>query len=298
MSEDVEIQNEAMLTALNVRLWTGTRFDRNATDMVRKAAKASQDAGRYNKRLAAKCFISPLQKVASEARQEHYRLTLPWSFGDNQRLLPMGVHSEYEGTLGELSESFREARVTFFGQYDDMIEDARKRLGTMFNVAEYPTRDQLGDTFGFEWRYSPVPRGEDVTVPLSQRRLKEIRQAVESNVRESVATAMLSLYQRLDDALRKIGERLTKDQSGDAKVFRNSLIEHVRELVELVPKLNVIGDPQLAAVIGEIEERLLVVDNPDTLRPTSTLYDPAARKAVKAAADELSAKMAGFFGDR
>jgi hypothetical protein len=78
-------------------------------------------------------------------------------------------------------------------------------------------------------------------------------------------------------------------QGGDRAegIFRDSLVENVRELVAVLPSLNITGDPTLAAVAARMEA--LCRDDADELRDNA-----AARASVAAEADAILADVGQF----
>ncbi|MDE0051528.1 MAG: hypothetical protein OXO52_17200, partial [Rhodospirillales bacterium] len=79
-------------------------------------------------------------------------------------------------------------------------------------------------------------------------------------------------------------------------VFRDTMISNIRDLVDVVPRLNIFGDDELASLCAQVKEKIASVE-PDALRPSKT-FDPAARAQVKRDADALAEKFAGYFGQR
>ena len=104
---------------------------------------------------------------------------------------------------------------------------------------------------------------------------------------------MGDLYRRLGEAVERVSDRLQEDGNGKPLVFRNSMIENIRDLVDVVPRLNIFGDDALARLREQVKDRIASVE-PDALRPSKT-FDPAARARVKRDADELAEKFAGYF---
>jgi hypothetical protein len=97
---------------------------------------------------------------------------------------------------------------------------------------------------------------------------------------------MRDVWKRLHDVMQKAHEKLADPNA----IFRDSLIENVKELCSILPRLNVMDDPALE------EARLAAIAaigayNPDTLRHDPVLRSDKAREA-KAVMD----KMAGLFG--
>ena len=98
---------------------------------------------------------------------------------------------------------------------------------------------------------------------------------------------------RLGEAVERVSDRLQEDENGNPLVFRNSIIENNRDLVDVVPRLNIFGDDDLARLCEQVKDRIASVE-PDALRPSKS-FDPAARAQVKRDADEMMEKFAGYF---
>ena len=64
-----------------------------------------------------------------------------------------------------------------------------------------------------------------------------------------------------------VSDRLQEDENGKPLVFRNSMIENIRDLVDVVPQLNIFADDQLARLCGQVKEKIASVE-PDALRPS------------------------------
>ena len=104
---------------------------------------------------------------------------------------------------------------------------------------------------------------------------------------------MGDLYQRLAEAVERVCERLAEDDIGKPLVFRDTMISNIRDLVDVVPRLNIFGDQRLARLCEEVKERIAGVE-PDSLRP-SKAFDPMVRARVKRDADALMQQFAGYF---
>ena len=76
-------------------------------------------------------------------------------------------------------------------------------------------------------------------------------------------------------------------------VFRDSLIENIRELMDVVPRLNIFADDDLAMLCREVKDKFAGIE-PDALRPSGR-FDPNLRRQVKRDADALTAQFAGYF---
>ena len=123
-----------------------------------------------------------------------------------------------------------------------------------------------------------------------------MKRDIERHVEEQLHGAVGDLYRRMAEAVERVSERLREDDDGKPLVFRDTMISNIRDLVDVVPRLNIFGDDELARLCEQVKEKIASVE-PDALRPSRT-FDPAARAQVKRDADDLAEKFAGYFGTR
>ncbi len=288
----MNLTHDAMIVNLRISSWSGRLHDRDASRQVAIAHHADASAGRYNKRLLPKTALAPLANVMSRARTAHYVNTLPWD-DHGSRLLPVANYDRYVTALDDLTEEMVRERNRFVALYDDYRDQARIDLGRLFRMADYPSKDALRDRFRIVYRIDPVPDAGHFLVRLADGETERIRSDIETGIREKLNDAVTDLYRRLGDAVEKVSERLREDEDGKPLVFRDSLIGNIRDLVDVVPQLNIFGDADLAHLCAQVRERIASVE-PDTLRP-SRRFDATVRARVKQDADALAARFAGYF---
>ncbi|WP_428097912.1 hypothetical protein [Candidatus Rariloculus sp.] len=292
----MNLTHDAMLVTLRIHGWSGHRYDRSASQYVAVHHDAATTAGRYNKRLLPKAALAALNATLNEARKTHYHHTLPWD-DVGARLLPVANYERYTAALDNLIERMLTERSRFIADYDYQVEQARLDLGRLFRADDYPSRDELRGRFSAHYRIVPVPDSGHFLAELGNGASERVRRDIEQHVRERLNGALGDLYRRLGEAVGHVCERLTEDENGRAKVFRDSLIENLRELVDTVPRLNLFGDKHLERLCLDVQNRIARVE-PDVLRPTaaSGKFDPAVRRRVKRDAEDLAAHFAGYFG--
>ena len=105
-----------------------------------------------------------------------------------------------------------------------------------------------------------------------------IKRDIEHQIEARLHDAVGDLYRSLGEAVERVGERLREDDEGKPLVFRDSMIENFRGLVDVVPRLNIFGDDSLARLCEPVKDKIAGVQ-PDSLRPSRT-FDPAARARV------------------
>jgi len=278
------LQDDAMIVRLSISQWTARKFDKGVTAKVASEYAVDDTVGRYNKVLIAKEAIQVITQAVSAARSFHYENTLPWDDGGG-RLLPSKNFLDYSKKMRELKERYEQAVRDFLSNYESYRDDAAVKLGRMFNPADYPGRNEIERKFGFGTDIEPVPTSADFRVSLQSSESARIKSELDARVKERVAEATRDLYVRLNEVVGKFAEKLADKDA----IFRDSLVENVVELVNLLPKLNVANDSKLEALCTETKKKLLAME-PDSLRKDEVVRAKAAKDA-KAILD----KMSGYF---
>ena len=288
----MNLNDDAMLVSLRITAWSGRLYDREASNHVPVHHDASASAGRYNKRLLPKAAFAALTATMSEARTKHYSNTLPWD-DQGSRLLTVANYEHYTELLDGLRERVVRQRARFIEDYDDYVDQARLDLGKLFRIEDYPSKEALQGKFSVRYRITPVQDAEQFMAKLATDDVDRVKRDIEQQIEERLHDAVGDLYRRFGEAVERVSERLQEDDNGKPLVFRDSMIANIRDLVDLVPRLNIFGDDGLARLCEQVKERIASVE-PDSLRPSKT-FDPVARARVKHDADELMEKFAGYF---
>ena len=288
----MDLTHDAMLVSLRISAWSGRLYDRKASNHVAAHHDASASAGRYNKCLLPKAAFAALTATMSACRTSHYAQTLPW---DDQggRLLTVANYERYTELMDGLRERMVRERARFIEDYDDNIDQARLDLGKLFRIEDYPSKEDLQGRFGLRYRIVPVPDADHFMAKLASDDTDRVKRDIEHQVRERLHDAVGDLYRRLGEAVERVSERLREDGEGKPLVFRDSMIGNIRDLVDVVPRLNIFGDDALARLCEQVKEKIAAVE-PDSLRPSRT-FDPVARARVKRDADTLAEQFAGYF---
>jgi hypothetical protein len=268
---------------LNVSQWTARKYDRKVSKEVAEKYGASDEMGRYNKVLIAQDEIKKISKIVNQARTAHYDNSLPW--GDNgDRILPAANYERYTERLEALRAEFWEAVSYFEALYPALKEDARASLNGLYNEQDYPPATTIRRKYGFTLAFSPLPVADDFRVSvIGDQAAEKIRQQIEARTLEAQRNAMAELWQRLFDAVKHMAEKLADPDA----IFRDSLVNNLVELTEVLPALNFTQDPALAELAKEATEKLTNLD-PQTLRD-SLMF----RKTVAGDAGNLLAKITG-----
>lgn len=283
------LSQKAVLAGLTINSWTARRVDRKITNEVNRDHGAADDAGRYNKLLVSKDALEPLSKIKGAARSMHLEMTQPW-FDEGARILPTALYAEYANKMRDHRATFDDAVNDFVRGYPGFIADARRRLNGMFREADYPTPREIRGSFGFDVKILPCPDAKDFRVDLASEHAEDIRADIEKRMYEALEQAMREPIRRVLDTVGHMAERLRSYKPAARKgdrtegQFRDTLVQNVRDLVDLLPAFNLTGDRALTEITERMKRELCVTEA-DELRDNAR-----ARKSVAAAAESILAQ--------
>ncbi len=289
----MNLNTDAMLVCLHIASWSGRLYDKDASAHVAVHHDASATAGRYNKLLLPKDAFAALTSTVSAARSTHYGQTLPWD-DKGARLLTVANYERYTELMDGLCERMVRERSRFIEDYDENIRRAQADLGRLFRIEDYPSRESLREKFSIRYRIAPVPDSGHFMARLASDDTERVKRDIERQIEERLHDAVGDLYRRLAEAVERVSERLREDADGKPLVFRDSMIGNLRDLVDIVPRLNIFGDAELTRLCERARKRIADVE-PNALRPSRS-FDPVVRRRVKREADSLKEQFAGYFG--
>jgi hypothetical protein len=277
----MKLKNKALLVHLGLSSWSPTKIDKDESRVLRKKHNTAPNFAKVSKRLLDSPNLKDILTIKGMARNEHYRQTLPWKDGD-LRILPTANFLPYQTVMNTHKGNFEAAVKKFLADYDQDIIAAPARLGTLYNVDDYPAALQLKARFSFSIQFYSISEETDFRVDLADAEIKAIQQDAEKLIRESVKESVKDSWSRIADAVNRAESTLSDP---DNNRFHATMIKNLDELADVLPRLNISQDPALDAMAAEIKARL-------TKYSTATLKtDKGARKETSAAAADILAKV-------
>ena len=282
-----DIQSKVMLCAVNVSCWEARSYDDKATEEVEERHQAKgKRIGRFNKRLLPEHAPSyaEVRAIGSRIRAHFYGHTLKYD-QLSVRLLPTLVYMDFADRMRALKDEYDLAVSVFLTDYLDLKEQARAELPELYNEANYPTLASMNEKFGVRMSVLPFPDASQFGVELPENVLTSLRGEIDQHVMTSIHEANNDLVGRLYKAVSKMAERLYASPN-----VRLDVANNVRELCELLPKLNFSNDPRLKHILDQAKLHLASYSGAD-LKESSVLRSQVAAKAT-----EIEGLMAAFMG--
>jgi hypothetical protein len=271
----MKLNDRALLVQLKISTWTARKHDKRVTKDTTDAYSASDTAGRFNKHLLPNSdALDNVHRKAGQIRTFFYENTLPWGI-EGVQLLPSKNYLEFMNTMRKHKDEFNYLVNMFLMSYNYQVRQAQQFLANMYNPDDYPSEDDIAAKFSIDMAAYPVP-SDDFRVNIDDDEMKQIQDDVRRRVVEAQHNAMQDVWQRLYDRVQKTYEKLVQPDA----IFRDSLIENIHEICELLPRLNISDDPALEKMRKDVLDKV-ANHNPDALRQDKTLRSETAAEAKK-----------------
>jgi len=278
------LSSRALLVGVEIKAWQARKLDKAETAAVAAKHGIATNTARVHKALLPESpQLVAVQKQTGVIRTLHYARTLAW--GNDLRILRTEGFQEFSDDLNREMVTWRQDVTKFVDAYPALQQQAQQTLNGLYNDADYPDVDAVRDRFAVDVRFYPVPTANDWRVDLDESLVADLRESIERQVQRSQAEAMKDVWGRVRACVENARERLSQPDA----IFRDSLVENARELVRVLPSLNIADDPVLERVRLTLDAALCTFE-PETLRK-----DLQIRGKVANAMDAIMSKMGGMY---
>jgi len=232
--------------------------------------------------------LSSVRSVLSKARTHLQKAALPFPI-HGLNLVPKETLTRVDESLRQMKSEFEAEVEKFIESYESEREKARESLGHLFSESDYPI--DVRRKFRFEWRFitMDVPGKSGILSPELYEREKEKFQVLMEETRE---LATLALREEFAGIVRHMVERLSGEEDGKPKKFKNSMMEKMGEFLESFGDRNLFDDEKLAVLVDQARDVVSGLST-DELRQDANLRSYIAeemnqlRVAVNGALEDL-----------
>lgn len=222
-----------------------------------------------NKKKINRTYLEPISKVRNMARTFIYKKSLPFKI-PGIIFIPRDMVNTVDQQMQAFQREFDAEVTTFENNYRRYVEEAREKLGKLFNPLDYP-RD-IRNYFSFRWDFINFI-APDHTQIISSEILQREQQKYQQTIEEFRETAITTLRTIFVEMINHIVERL----SGERKIFKDSLIGNIREFINDFSALNITDDVELASSVEKCH-RILDGVNIDVIRNNDRFRHDIANK--------------------
>ena len=180
-------------------------------------------------------------------------------------------------TLEGFRDELTQAEGDLNAAYDQVKADARRRLGRLYNPADYPA--EIRNLFGVEWDF-PSVEPPSYLMRIAPEVYEEERRRVAARFDEAVRLAEQAFATEFARLLAHLTERLADGENGRRQVFRDSAVNNLVEFFARFGDLNVRSNPELDALVEQAQAMVRGV-TPQALRDSDALRQEVASSMAR-----------------
>jgi hypothetical protein len=188
------------------------------------------------------------------------------------RLIRQDRIDEFASKTREFQEELADAVENLDRRYNELKATARQRLGSLYNSGDYP--ESLRGLFEVSFDFpsvEPPPYLQQLNPALYEQECQRVQARFDEAVRlaeEAFATELAKLVSHLT-------ERLSGQDDGKQKIFRDSAVENLTEFFARFRQLNVRSSEQLDNLVADAQRVIRGVE-PQDLRDNAGLRQHVA----------------------
>ena len=215
-------------------------------------------------------------------------LTLPYP-EPGLRLIRQSVIPDFDRQLKTFQSELREAVTLLDDHYAELRRAARRRLGQLFSEADYPV--SLRKEFEISWDF-PSVEPPSYLRQLNPKLYEEECRRMQARFDEAVQLTEQMFFDELSKLVSQLTERLSGQEDGKPKVFRDSAVENLSKFFGRFRELNVHSSTELDQLVERAQGVLSGVQ-PQDLRDSA-----ARRQQVASQMAAVQASLDGLLMDR
>jgi hypothetical protein len=302
------LRDLAVLISLSMSSYSPRTLDREESRKLTQHKGAQAGSAKVIRdRLAgtkAADVLAQITAAQGEARATLYKSSLPWDDSGRRMCNNETAHDLIidlrgkEAHITDLAGKFAEAWKT-------AGTEAQAALNGLWKADDYAASpDQMRAKFSMKIDIEPIPQAADLRMDVPGDILAEIRKQTEARITARFNAGCQDAYKRLYDVIDAMHKKLTDPEA----IFRDSLVGNVRDMIDLLPVLNIGKDPKLNDLAETARKRLLTLELPATLAgmpettPGTELLarklrdEPEHRRQTAAAASRILADISQYMG--
>ncbi len=282
-----KLGERAVLMTISTGLPGESHTDQKFSDEVKQEKHLGQKSGAWVKAKYPEWALKPIKKIRDKAKDYHDAVTLPYAKGIG--ILPAALIVEYGDRMRDFTAQFKNMAETHFKpKYGEVIQWAKENHNGTFDPADYPDVEEVMKKFHLRTEPLPVPDAGHFEETIKSL-LGVDAESVSLRVQDAMLEGERELMRRLIAPVKAMATRLAEEpKEGHASPrFNASLVGNVRQIVELAPKLNIMGDPAIDGFVADM--RSLTIFTPEHLRKSGE-----TRKAVAEDAAVILKRLEGY----
>ena len=245
----------------------GERRDSAASALVQSTYQTADRRTKASKFLIDRKHSAVKRVIASSQRVREvvYRFTFPWG-NDTMRGLTTKLSDEFKSELGSAITDRQKAIEEYLIHYPSLVANSENDLGSLFDASQYPGVDRVRDLFRCKVNYWPMPESGHFIADVSAETAKEVKREIEHEIEERLIEATYDMVKRAKVVVAAFVDKLEAfkldDKGKPDIIFRDSLVNNIRDTANLIDRMNLTGNAQVNKIIKDLQR---LTDNIDLM---------------------------------
>lgn len=205
-------------------------------------------------------------KVLSQAKTFWNGITLPWP-EQGVRLLRRKSIDAFTSEMLTFKAELDQALGRLSNAYWGMKQAARERLGSLWNPSDYP--EDLAEFFDLAWEFptlDPPKYLMEINPAIYEQQMARVKARFDT----AIDMAEQAFAEEFRTLVAHLAERLSGDEDGKPKQFRDTAVTNLHEFFERFKSLSVRSNAELDKLIAQCQTMTRNA-NADVLRSDTTL---------------------------
>jgi hypothetical protein len=273
------IASSALIVNLSRSVPDLIKNDPEAAKALARIKNADVGAVTARKSLIDSPALKDLQRLSREIYQWHIKNTVPW--GDlGQRLKDNAGLIDYRNTMNKFEIQFEALAKKVVYEYPACCARAQNRLGDLYDPALFPSVEELRRKMRLRVTYEPIADPSNFIVQIGDQAAEEMKKQYNEVLSSRMEGISNYIYEKLREPLTNLVKRIDYDRMDTPTGFRNTIVDNVMQIVELMGSCNFNADPKIDRLRRELRDALRGV-TPDALREDSALRQHTKQEVQK-----------------
>tara|TARA_R100001377_G_scaffold70854_1_gene46369 strand:- start:128 stop:1003 length:876 start_codon:yes stop_codon:yes gene_type:complete len=242
----VALNEKAMLIKVELKKWGGTKTDKSLSEKIGNDSNTDASLYSVSKKLTKSKTLKEIKKIDGQIRTDciysgaGYRgFCHAWDNNGNY-LLPIDAKDRFEKRFSEYRDDREKLVKQFVSEYPEIIKSAEHEFGANFDSNDFPHETEIGEYFSCEVIKNVVPSTDDIRINLSKDEIDELKQNAKKQEEDRVEKITKDVTDKINGVLGHFSEKIKAGET-----FRDSTLDKVMELCEVIPALNIGGDSKI-----------------------------------------------------
>jgi len=193
-------------------------------------------------------------------------LTLPYT-EPGVRFIRQADIEAFVHTMEGFRDELIQAETELNNVFDQMKNDARQRLGRLYNPTDYPP--EVRGLFGVEWDF-PSVEPPSYLMRINPEIYQQEQERVSRRFEEAVQLTEQAFITEFSKLVTHLAERLGNGEDGERRIFRDTAVTNLTEFFERFKNLNVRSNQELDQLVEQAQQLVQGV-TPQDLRDNNAL---------------------------